>query len=76
MRRGKVLGIRREEIDLDKLRLSVREAVLTVSYKIEIANVNRQVTPPRRPRPEDHRRTAGMEGDPARGARLSRRPAP
>lgn len=39
MRRGEILGIRWEDIDLDELRLSVRQAVLNVSYRIEIADV-------------------------------------
>ena len=39
MRRGEVLGIRWEDIDLDGKRLSVRQAVLNVAYKIEISDV-------------------------------------
>ncbi|NLE78607.1 MAG: site-specific integrase, partial [Rhodococcus sp.] len=39
MRRGEVLGIRWEDIDLDGLRLSVRNSVLNVAYAIEISEV-------------------------------------
>jgi len=39
MRRGEVLGIRWEDIDLHDKRLSVRQAVLNVAYKIVIADV-------------------------------------
>lgn len=39
MRRGEVLGIRWEDIDLDGLRLSVRHSVLNVAYEIEISEV-------------------------------------
>ena len=39
MRRGEILGIRWEDIDLDVLRLSVRQSVLNVSYKVEISDV-------------------------------------
>jgi integrase len=39
MRRGEVLGIRWEDIDLDGLRLSVRHTVLNVAYAIEISEV-------------------------------------
>ena len=34
MRRGEVLGIRWEDIDLDDKRLSVRQAVLNVAYEV------------------------------------------
>ena len=39
MRRGEILGIRWEDIDLHDKRLSVRQAVLNVAYKIVIADV-------------------------------------
>ena len=39
MRRGEILGIRWEDIDLEGKRLSVRQAVLNVAYKIEISDV-------------------------------------
>ncbi|MFT3851364.1 MAG: site-specific integrase [Ilumatobacteraceae bacterium] len=39
MRRGEVLGIRWEDIDLEGLRLSVRHTVLNVAYEIEISEV-------------------------------------
>ena len=39
MRRGEILGLRWEDIDLDGRVLSVRHAVLNVAYKIEISDV-------------------------------------
>jgi integrase len=39
MRRGEVLGVRWSDIDLDKARLSVQQAVVNVAYEIEIADV-------------------------------------
>lgn len=39
MRRGEVLGIRWEDIDLREKRLSVRQAVLNVAYEVVVADV-------------------------------------
>jgi len=39
MRRGETLGIRWEDIDLQHKRLSVRQAVLNVAYKVVVADV-------------------------------------
>ena len=39
MRRGEVLGLRWDDIDLDGARLSVRHAVLNVAYELVIADV-------------------------------------
>lgn len=39
MRRGEILGIRWEDIDLQHRRLSVRQTVLNIEYKIVIADV-------------------------------------
>lgn len=39
MRRGEILGIRWEDIDLQHKRLSVRQAVLNVAYEVVIADV-------------------------------------
>ncbi|MDQ6879576.1 MAG: site-specific integrase [Candidatus Dormibacteraeota bacterium] len=39
MRRGEVLGVRWSDIDLDRARLSVQQAVVNVAYEIEIADV-------------------------------------
>ena len=39
MRRGEVLGLRWDDIDLDAARLSVRHAVLNVAYELVIADV-------------------------------------
>ena len=44
MRRGEVLGIRWEDIDLEGMRLSVSQAVLNVAYKIEISDVKTQTS--------------------------------
>lgn len=44
MRRGEVLGIRWDDIDLDGMRLSVNQAVLNVAYKIEISDVKTQTS--------------------------------
>jgi integrase len=40
MRRGEILGIRWEDIDMQHKRLSVRQAVLNVAYEVVIADVN------------------------------------
>lgn len=39
MRRGEVLGLRWRDVDLDARRLSVRQAVISVAYKVQIADV-------------------------------------
>ncbi len=39
MRRGEVLGLRWGDVDLDARRLSVRQAVILVAYKLTIADV-------------------------------------
>lgn len=39
LRRGEVLGLRWDDIDLDGMRLSVRDTVLNVAYVIEISEV-------------------------------------
>lgn len=44
MRRGEVLGIRWDDIDLDGMRLSVNQAVLNVAYEIEISDVKTQTS--------------------------------
>jgi integrase len=37
MRRGEILGLRWEDVDLDALRLSVRQTCITVDYRIEFS---------------------------------------
>ena len=39
MRRGEVLGVRWRDIDLDARRVSVRQALVSVSYKVSISDV-------------------------------------
>jgi integrase len=39
MRRGEVLGIRWRDVDLDRRRLSVHQAVIAVAYAVQIADV-------------------------------------
>ncbi|MDQ6910930.1 MAG: site-specific integrase [Actinomycetota bacterium] len=39
MRRGEVLGLRWRDVDLDARRLSVRQAVISVAYKVQISDV-------------------------------------
>lgn len=39
MRRGEVLGLRWSDVDLDTARLSVRQAVIIVAYKMQISDV-------------------------------------
>jgi integrase len=39
MRRGEVLGLRWNDVDLEKARLSVRQAVISVAYDVQIADV-------------------------------------
>jgi integrase len=39
MRRGEVLGVRWSDVDLDRRRLAVRQAVILVAYKLMISDV-------------------------------------
>jgi integrase len=39
MRRGEVLGLRWSDVDLDRRRLAVRQAVILVAYKLMISDV-------------------------------------
>ena len=39
MRRGEVLGVRWRDIDLDSARVSVRQALVSVAYKVSISDV-------------------------------------
>jgi integrase len=39
MRRGEVLGLRWADIDLDKARLSVRQAIISVAYQVKVSDV-------------------------------------
>src|SRR5439155_22555036 len=40
MRRGEVMGLRWEDVDLDASRLSVRHAVVNVAYELVLSDVN------------------------------------
>ncbi|MGH2625626.1 MAG: tyrosine-type recombinase/integrase [Anaerolineales bacterium] len=39
MRRGEVLGLRWRDVDLDRARLSIRQAVISVAYEIKVSDV-------------------------------------
>lgn len=39
MRRGEVLGLRWADVDLDKSRLSVRQAIISVAYQVKVSDV-------------------------------------
>jgi integrase len=39
MRRGEVLGLRWADVDLDKSRLSVRQAIISVAYEVKVSDV-------------------------------------
>ena len=39
MRRGEVLGVRWSDVDLDRARLSVQQAIVNVAYRLEISSV-------------------------------------
>lgn len=39
MRRGEVLGLRWADVDLDKARLSVRQAIISVAYEVKVSDV-------------------------------------
>jgi integrase len=39
MRRGEVLGLRWADVDLDKARLSVRQAIISVAYQVKVSDV-------------------------------------
>lgn len=60
MRRGEVLGLRWGDVDFDKRRLSVRQAVILVAYKLMIADVKTDAG--RRPIDLDERTIAVLRG--------------
>lgn len=39
MRRGEVLGLRWADVDLDRARLSVRQAIISVAYEVRVSDV-------------------------------------
>lgn len=39
MRRGEVLGLRWQDVDLDAARLSVRQAIISVAYQVRVSDV-------------------------------------
>lgn len=38
MRRGEVLGLRWDDVDLDKARMSVRQAIISVAYQVKVSD--------------------------------------
>lgn len=75
MRRGEVLGLRWDDVDLDAARISVRNAVLNVAYELVVADVKTRTS--RRTIDLDspnRRRDASLAEGAARGARRHRSP--
>jgi integrase len=44
MRRGEVLGLRWKDVDLDRCRLSVQQALVNIAYELEFADVKTQTS--------------------------------
>ncbi len=44
MRRGEVLGLRWKDVDLDRGRLSVQQALVNIAYELELADVKTQTS--------------------------------
>jgi len=62
MRRGEVLGLRWQDVDLDNARLAVRQTIISVAYEIKVST----------PKTAQGRRSIALDSETVRALRLHR----